>query len=158
MIPRNLVPDHLYNSVFIAGGFAACPALASDIDVWVPYIGGEDLLLMRRQLLSHLHAEGFVATEEEGGTVHDYNGVAINILKVAVIDGGTPIHLMVCNAPVDIVLQNFDISTHQIALTANGVVKGAGWTSTMVPPVVFEDKENEHTPERLKKIAERYGF
>ena len=53
------------------------------------------------------------------------------------------------------VLRGFDISTHQIALTPQGVVKGEHWTPTNVPPHAFAG--NANTPERMQKIAARYG-
>lgn len=158
MIPRNLVPDQHYNNTFIAGGYAACPAMATDIDVWVFVDGGtQPLDEAREDVLKHLQAN-FDITEDVGGTVGDYNGVGINILKVAFVRGYTlPIHIMVCDAPCGIVLKNFDISTHQVALTPHGVVIGEHWTPITVPPVVLERMENEHTQSRLQKITERYA-
>lgn len=159
MIPRNLIPEDLEEQAFIAGGYAACPALAQDMDVWVFVDGGhENLDEARNRVLEHLQTF-FDITEEHGGTISDYQGVEVNILKVAFVRGfNLPIHVMVCDAPVGIVLKNFDISTHQVALTAHGVVKGEGWTSPLEEPVVLERMENEHTQERLAKIRARYGF
>lgn len=36
MLPVNLLPAPYDHTAFIAGGFAACPALAEDVDVWCP--------------------------------------------------------------------------------------------------------------------------
>lgn len=158
MIPRNLVPDSLYDQTFIAGGFAACPSLATDMDVWIFVDGGlANLEDARRQVLEHLQAH-FDISEEEGGTIRDYRGVCVNILKVAFVQGFTlPIHVMVCDAPCGIILRNFDISTHQVALTTQGVVKGDYWTPVTEPPVVIDGMENEHTAERLDRIRRRYS-
>lgn len=158
MIPRNLVPESLYDQTFIAGGYAACPSLATDMDVWI-FVDGSlaNLEDARRQVLEHLQAH-FDVAEEQGGTIHDYQGVYVNILKVAFVQGFTlPIHVMVCDAPCGIILKNFDISTHQVALTPQGVVKDDNWTSVMEPPVVLERMENEHTQARLEKIRRRYS-
>jgi len=36
MLPANLLPEPYQSTAFIAGGWAACPSLATDMDVWVP--------------------------------------------------------------------------------------------------------------------------
>src|SRR5947208_1473633 len=73
VIPDDLLPEKYREFAFIAGGFAACPSLASDMDVWVltPYparmhddnIPFDDLRVhvwlqeRRQELLEHLKAK-----------------------------------------------------------------------------------------------------
>lgn len=79
MIPDDLLPEKYRDQAFIAGGFAACPSLANDMDVWVmapcPFTnetGADDLRVLvhlhavRKELLAHLHAHHphYAITEE----------------------------------------------------------------------------------------------
>ena len=161
-LPPNLLPSLLAPAAFIAGGFAAHQDLATDIDVWVQT---EDLHSTRRLMLTHLSAYGFpltaVATEMEQftGDSCGYEDITANILKVARVDQGNqkPIHLMVTDAPPLMLLLNFDISTHQIALTESGVIRGPEWTDVTDEPVVIKNHGTSKTGARLEKIRARYA-
>ena len=53
-------------------------------------------------------------------------------------------------------LQNFDVSTHQVALSSDGeLVKGPRWTPPTKPPV--ELRSGTLTSERMRKIERRYS-
>ena len=161
------VPDNLLHDAydgFIAGGYAACPERASDIDVWVTT--HDDLHSVRRCLLAHLSAQGYAVfpeTAELGVRVDGfgYDEMDVNILKVAVIErsGKLPIHLMVTDAPVMAVLLHFDVSTHQVALVPHymGVqtIYGPEWTPLTDEPVQI--KETSATNTRMEKIRTRYA-
>lgn len=152
-----LVPDEYVARTWIAGGFAACPELATDIDLWV--LAGYERLLeqVRQELVDYLN-EGFAYEEEAGIDIEDYEGIAITILKVAVIPyHPLNVHLMVTDAPIiDAVLANFDISTHQVAISPDGqIVHGKHWTHLNVPPVVLID--TDRIPAPLEKIINRYA-
>lgn len=167
MIPP-FIPDGYRERAYIAGGWAACPSLADDMDVWIlatteeandPDFKLEDL---RAEVLVRLNAVGskLRPIEEDSEETGNYGGVEIKIRKVGYIKraGFQTIHIMVTDAPIiEAVLANFDISTHQVAITPTGqVVLGASWTSITEPPQVIEGRENEHTPGRLEKITKRY--
>jgi len=159
MIPNTLLPEG--TSYCIAGGWAACPALALDKDVWVfaEEVEGGDIGHRREELLKHLEAEGHdFVPEDETRNAAGYEGV-ISILRVAKVEvpGSVPIHLIVTNAldPHDLI-SSFDVSAHQIALSSQGhVIKGGNFTPVTVKPVKLKDTPT--TDERMRKIAERYG-
>lgn len=164
MIPAGLLPE---GTVWcIAGGWAACPALAADQDVWV-LIDTEETSLedAREQLLDHLRS--YFATDpnalaevndERIADPKDYDNTMVHILKVAEFyEAKRKIHVMVTDAPsARYLLRTFDISTHQIAIEADGrVIKGDDWTPFSVPPVRL--RETKTTSERMVKIAARYS-
>lgn len=166
-IPPNFLPLALEQRSFIAGGYAACPQRASDIDLWVTDITGR-LEQSREMILAHLGAAGYHVTPEttrEGFRVngHGYDEMDCRILKVGYVtrDGALPIHVMVTDAPLLAVLLNFDISTHQCAFIRQGdtwhnhLVYGPRWTPLNVYPLVL--KPTTSTPGRLEKIATRYA-
>lgn len=158
MIPKNLLPEGL--DWFIAGGYAAVPALAQDIDVWVLT---RTPVETRRQILLHLQKEGLTLwTEEQDNPaekmeVYDHFCTVLKVANVRPSGWMPSIHIVVTDAEsVGEVLDGFDISTHQIAIhPERGVVRGQHWTSPIDPPFAF--RANVNTPKRMKKIAERYG-
>lgn len=164
MIPSYLLPED--TRYFIAGGFAACPALASDRNVWIM---ARDPVATRREVLEHLKETLFLDEWQElpdgqteivaGSSEEDHygdGGTALT-LKVATVDvTGITIHLLVTSGTVFDVLNTFDVSTHQIAITdSGGVVKGRQWTPITEPPVKLKDTPT--TDARMAKIAARYG-
>jgi hypothetical protein len=191
MIPDRLLPEKYREHAFIAGGFAACPALASDMDVWVlapcPFVSAENgrdgydindpriyvhLQQARKKILDHLHTqfpryaikeETSVRVSQDSETEIDrqsiYHATVDHVsLKVAKLTIFTPwIQIMVTDASwVRQVLDGFDISTHAVAITGNGVQRGSHWTPITEPPVVI--RSNDKTPERMVKICNRYGL
>ena len=168
MIPRNLLPEGLV--AFIAGGYAACPALAEDMDVWVSTRLSRKPVLplpeLRQLILDHLKQQGFMFapqddTRQTEAGLEGYE-IEVNILKVAMVSGESlfesdyrlPIHILVTDANCSQVLEGFDISTHQVALTYDGPVVGRDWTPLTEEPVVL--KNSPKTPARLEKIRNRY--
>jgi hypothetical protein len=178
MLPNNLLPSDLQEIAFIAGGFAACPALASDVDVWVPVLGDVSVLnAARTRILSHLRLHGFNFEEQDGrgskreqfaldrslsrdifvsSTFEGYH-LSLLIRRVATVSaqGSLPYHIIIVNGEVDDVLSSFDISTHQCALTVRGFVAGEDWTPLHEDPKVITLKYT--TAERLLKIRNRYA-
>lgn len=177
MIPAGLLPPN--TPWFIAGGYAACPALANDIDVWVcePVA---DLEETRVRLLVHLEqfvaarnpGPGFaylspykrwrVAAEQGVSTAPLYDQDHIDIRKVAVVLAPDhakvkPIHVIVTNAPdAGSILSGFDISTHAVAIDHTGRVwRHNLWTAPHQPPAVI--RTNPKTQERLDRICQRFG-
>lgn len=161
MIPLNLLPDAYRTSWCVAGGWAACPSLAGDQDVWV--FGYPDLKKLRVLLLKHL-AEGRFQFQEEGQTQTGSSySLSFGILKVAEVTLPNrlhAIHLMVTNhASALAIIETFDISTHQIAITHDGnVILGSGWTPLTQPPVMISTNIGKPTtPARMHKLALRYN-
>lgn len=153
---KNLIPDHLLWC--IAGGWAACPALASDMDVWVYSVAHTDLLDVRREIIKHLAVEGFeFETLDDKVKIGDYPD-ELQTKKVAwVTIGTTEIHLMVTTAwsPRELV-NSFDISTHMVAIDQDGrVIRGEDWTPVSVPPRIVN--YYPATQARLEKISARFG-
>jgi hypothetical protein len=141
---------------FIAGGWAADPDKASDIDVWV----STDNVDWTRQLLLNYLVESLVTFTEEHSKEGEESYLAdihTPVRKVAYIPfQPKPIHLLAVEGGVYDTLEGFDISTHQIAINDDGeIIKGSRWTPTTVPPIVLI--ETGTTEARLQKIAERYG-
>ena len=164
MIGDYLLPASIRSQAFIAGGFAACPALASDIDLWV---SSKNLFADRLDILAWLQQWGASFVEHplplvpaltEVDYQESYLSNGTPVLKVATVTvphHSKPVHIMVVMGDVNLTLAGFDISTHQVALTDNGVVLGPQWTSILVPPVMLLETAN--TRARLDKIARRYG-
>lgn len=157
MIPENLLPKGV--QWCIAGGYAACPALASDIDVWVLNVPTHDLQVRRAEILLHLAKQRFnVKTETGDNTPGDgYEDKAIGILKVGRVTPptGLAIQVMVTDADVARLLESFDVSTHAVAVGPGFVTTHPQWTPPHVPPVAFS--QHATTAERLARIAERFG-
>lgn len=159
MILWNLVPEKYRSGAFIAGGYAACPSLASDCDLWIhidSYLGGPTLAEAREEVLTHIRGMDVSITEQDDTKTTKYAGVNVNILEVGYIPGPKRVHVMVVDAPVNAVLEGFDVSTHQVALLSNGqVFLGSQWTPVNEDPVKLID--TPHTAERMEKIRNRYG-
>lgn len=163
MIPRGLLPDELEGYAWIAGGYAACPPLASDMDIWVlcgdltrDVLGSLDTY--HALILKHLTDAGHdITMEDENTKTADYEGYRINIHKVARVEGAMSYHIMVTDA-IDImqVLDGFDISTHQVAIGPDGeIVRGRDFTNVRSWPQMLLN--TPHTQERFEKITKRFG-
>lgn len=167
MIPPTLLPDDLQRNAFIAGGYAACPALALDMDVWVKVDRNDSLPEAKQRILDWLESTMWpydAATTRPsivgtvGANADGYDGMGVFVQKVATVKSQYlthPYHIMVVNVDPRTLIETFDISTHQIAIAFGNVIKGSGWTPITEPPRVL--KMTPTTPERLEKIAARYG-
>lgn len=165
-LPPNLLPRGMTRAAFIAGGYAACPELATDIDVWV-MVDPTKLYEERRRILTHLVDHGFIpcagtdapVKEEFTGDRLGYEDITANILKVAEVWRGNqkPIHIMVTDAPALMLLLNFDISTHAIAFTDNGTIRAPEWTPLHMEPIIVKNHMTRKTQDRFNKINARYA-
>ncbi len=178
MIPHNLFPAG--TKWCIAGGYAACPALATDIDVWVydvKEIARGDIGYRRAELIAYV--EQWVAsqninrpiwperryrfeTQEQTETMMAYDQLVNHIEKVGVLysprsAGVKPIHLMVTTAyDPGSLISGFDVSTHAVAIDHDGRLwKHALWTAPHQPPAVIQ--VNAKTQERYQRICKRFG-
>lgn len=163
MLPKRLLPPDMMDSAFIAGGYAACPALARDIDLWVTVPQGESLRGARNEILAWLEIEMWPYEAEADNLIRNLGKAndgytACLTGKVAIVRSPHmthPIHIMVTSvSPADL-LETFDVSTHQVAIVFGNVIKGTGWTPVTEPPRML--KMTPTTPERMEKIAARYG-
>lgn len=168
-IPDELLPTGDYKArAFVAGGYAACPSLATDCDVWVTV---RDVEQARDELLAYLYGvqgprPSNMEVEHRLGAPDDYGvRLPVKTLKVARIPARIEgrlldIHLMVTTGDIDDVLDAFDISTHQCAITRRTelegrVYRGSRWTPLDVEPQVL--RWTPTTPDRLDKIRTRYN-
>lgn len=159
--PNQLLPEGL--TAIIAGGYAACPALAADMDVWVQT--DQPLALVRQQILNHLFTQNipFVAQDSNDQHIVDgcgYDDMPVNIRKVAQVrfPSMIPIHVMVTDAPPVALLLAFDISTHQMAIGPDDEeIRGPEWTPLEVEPVIIRNHDQPKTLARLAKITARYA-
>jgi hypothetical protein len=172
--PVNILPEEWRSEAFIAGGFAAFPALSTDCDLWVTVPTGNDLDAVRQELLLWLAEQGFVAlAQRDAQTNEDIRlteweeyPIFLDNRKVARITGlrtgeifPKPIHLIVTNGDVDQVLSGFDISAHQIALTDiwTNPTEVEGNDYTRLDEEVRILKDTPHTRERFDRINARYA-
>ena len=159
MIPTNLLPAG--TRYCIAGGWAACPALAADMDLWVYGVPEGELQERRAALITHLAANNFdLMTEACREIPQPQYQHCRTTLKVGVVTrkGDLPVHILVTSAlTIRDILDGFDVSTHAVAIGGDSgfVVKGKGWTPPHVAPVALYT--NEKTPERMMRIAARFG-
>lgn len=142
----------------IAGGFAACPDKASDCDVWVLKGTDGSLTEARDSIIQTLIAfdVSFVEEATNWDEVQESYTTGINLgsMKVARLADGR--HIVVTNAESAAeILDHFDVSTHQVALTSDGeLVRGSGFTPIDQPPVAL--LHNEKTDGRMEKVSRRY--
>jgi hypothetical protein len=162
MYPKGILAPHREGNAFIAGGYAACPALAGDLDLWV-WVDErkESLSHAREQILLWLEAELW-PYEAQGGlqqVTNDQNpNYPVQSMKVALVRSpywSHPVQIIVTTADPNALLETFDISTHQIAIVFGNVIKGSGWTPITETPRIL--RMTPTTPERLERIAARYG-
>lgn len=157
---------------FVAGGYAADPKLATDIDLWITVEDTEQAADEHARLQQWLADAGFQFEPQDMQALpqlvdtnrKDNYGATefVVVYKVAVITSwrgvwfSKPVHLLLTTATVQEVLTSFDISTHAVALLPNGqFVYGEHWTPKTVDPVILRDTPT--TPARFVKIKARYA-
>ena len=162
MIPTNLLPENV--KWCIAGGYAACPALAGDVDIWVMAEG--PIFDAYAQIVTHLQQtfddERLVISPRpdmsHDRSVHELYVDDVTIEVAQLYTDGRNFHIMVTyNATPEAIIQRFDISTHQVAVTSTGrVVLGPQWTPPHVMPTIIRHT-GDRTAKRYEKICHRYG-
>ena len=163
MIPVDLLPESHWESWCVAGGWAACPSLAGDQDIWL-FEPKNCLKQLRLLVLQHLEEQNFIYTEEGQAEAGSSYSPSFGILKIAAIElpkRQHTIHLLATSHPsAEKLIETFDISTHQIAITHDGnVVLGSKWTPvTMAPKVIAVNQGKPTTPARMTKITARYRY
>lgn len=156
-IPEAMLP--VGTNAYIAGGYAACPERADDIDVWVQCPTVDELSSFRQQLLTHLTEQHytFESLDDRREYKDDYGEYLGGVLKVARISrpGALDVHIMVTNLkPIDL-LDTFDISTHMIATDGERYYRNPEkWTALTEAPIAW--KMTPTTTARMEKILYRY--
>lgn len=166
------LPERWRSESFIAGGYAADPKLACDVDVWVSVPVENNMDVVREEILQHLRERDYFRFEElsdvrvENELVDAYTNLQTR--KVAIVRGSQtlsytrPIHIIVTNGTVHDVLASFDLSVCQVAITFPNVagptvakiVHGRNWTPTDESIIVLKDTPT--TMARLMKYQARF--
>lgn len=166
---RTFVPVNLRSTMIIAGGYAAAPAEAGDIDIWIPSGDGPPLVSdstvmrwHRDDILEHLFEAGitYVLPPPVG-----YNGDVAKRLVCTIPSGyaGKAVQLLVTAAhDAQELVDSFDISTHAVAKTQQPgksmqVTFAKEWSSLREQPRVMRFTTPEETLARLHKVTQRYG-
>lgn len=121
---KELLPEDLRGKAMVAGGYAADPEKAGDIDLWV--VGMADLDKTERHIRQYLAKIGRMedysaehAAEYEGGT-SDFRVVAeASIVDLVDFKFSDPkVQILITSQPTFLALLNrFDISVHQIGFS-----------------------------------------
>lgn len=163
---RNLVPPDLHVRTFIAGGFAANPNKANDIDLWI--VGDEPHPDVAEKILRHLGNNGHDITVRNfpfytdvqltpGRTVWfrvcDVNDFYSNGKRMPVQIMATTYH------DVDELLAYFDLSPHKkaIAISDGLEIIGRGFTTPDEQPRATRFDTPHSTLRRYFRLCERYG-
>lgn len=157
MIPEGLVPGGF--EWMVAGGWAVCPALATDMDIFVMIDPEKEPVEdVRTLILAGLRNYGF-DFEEEGGIDEEIHRLQYGqrVLRVAKVTyHGRTLHVLLGLGPVfEDVLETFDLSICQVGILSDGaIVKGPAYTSPVQEIVVTRDTPT--TAARLKKYQDRF--
>ncbi len=159
MIPEGLVPGGF--DWMVAGGWAVCPALASDKDVFVLIDRNtDDSESVRALILAGLKNYGF-DFEEEGGIEEEIHRLQYGalVLRVAKVDyHGQTLHVLIGLGPnPEDILNTFDLSICQIGIMSDGtLVRGDDVTPISAPIKIVRDTPT--TAARLAKYQQRFNI
>lgn len=163
----SLLPPFLREHACIAGGFAACPTRAGDIDLWILNFPGRSERVWD-QITEHLRANE-IKFRESNFSYAQTNGSVLRLVCKKVYlrkknmlpddDEWLDVQILEASqATVHDLIDAFDISTHMIARTQTDVVRGKHYTSTTETPVVMRFDKPEGVVARLDKICKRYDI
>ena len=137
--------------LFIAGGWAANPFRADDIDIWVyrpECVVSEDYY---KKLGNLIH--GATKYEMMNAEINDPTRKPTTYLEWY----GKPVQIFETPFQIFELMDLFDLSCHQYALTHNGVLcRGENATHPVDDDIVVMTPDHS-TPHRLNKVLERYG-
>lgn len=165
------VPQEARKRMVIAGGYAASPGTAGDIDLWI--LADEkgakfDPTAIWKHLRENVDCEG-VHKNRAAGYPHNNLVAAIpahskrwlhyELSERAITVDKKDIHVLVSDfrTPQELV-DAFDISTHAIALKGACFTFAKFYTSLGVTPYVARFDTPAHTLARLQKICARYDL
>lgn len=161
-----------YPDWFVAGGYAADPVLANDIDIWIQAEDSYAAADNHAKLHEFLAIAGFQFEPMDVGAAPRFVDTGrphapgetdfVVVFAVATITAwrsiqfSKPVHLSITNGTAAEILAGFDISTHALALLPNGkFAYSDSWTPKTVDPVILRDTPS--TPARFVKISSRYA-
>lgn len=148
----DFLPEELRKKAFIAGGWAACPALATDRDVWVTIDNKFDSQALR----NHLESRALFYTVDFEPHDRDYPNGSRKFADLTY--PWEKVQILLTRMEPEDVLSQFDISTHQIAITGDGrIIKGDKWTPVTDYPRFIHFNKRSTSDERMKKICTRFG-
>ncbi len=158
-ILRSLAPPAYWDRLCIAGGYAACPPLAWDVDVWV--LGVEPGSKAQAELVEHLMGKRLI---EDGALWASYPGTDFEVLKPSVSWGptGMDVQIIITERPtIPCLLASFDLGPHQVAISMSGYVEtGPLWQGLEVvtcnPMAVKSERHLQLTLGRAQKLKYRY--
>lgn len=152
------IPAGMRGRAVVAGGYAADPTRANDIDLWVL----TNSKFAAPLILQHLRAMPGVVITELRNAEDEYQGRLVATVK----DGydGRPVQILVApQRTARELVEWFDISTHAVAKWIDPakpdvlqVTYAKQWTGTRVPARVLRWDTPEQTLNRLLKVTERY--
>ena len=165
---KQLLPPEMHKRAIVAGGYAAVPEKAADVDLWV--IGGDmEMDYNRIRLHNHLGLMPLDSSPYEQFS-NEFAVVTEQTVELKLGRFSTtylPVQILVSSAPTfqDLV-DRFDISIHAIGrrLVDEGPegddypVYGKGFTLPHQQPRVLVFTRPEQTIRRLERILPRYGF
>jgi hypothetical protein len=163
MIPKWLIPDGY--RYFVAGGWAVCPALATDMDVWVQTKPDQTLTEGYDAIRRHLtrwEAMGACKLEipskidaYRANPSFDRHSTML-ITKITNPMWEHAIHMLVTTQTPEDVISNFDLSICQVAITDEGqVIRGANWTP-VTAPIRQLSASTSLTDKRMEKYKARF--
>jgi hypothetical protein len=170
------IPESLHDQFVVAGGYACCPELAGDIDMWL-LVGAkatpEDTEMhmedLRGDLYSHLHKMG-ASLSSAGketpeylfgkrrlvGTIQGFWKTGGYLRQYIKAETNLQFIIAPCDTAQELV-DSFDLSTHAIAFQGDQYTFAKQWTRREVPPVVMRWDQPATTLKRIHKICARYG-
>lgn len=172
------LPESLHERAIVAGGYAAHPQKALDVDLWVVGVPLEDFTKVERTIRKHLSNHGYLSEgapadqESLRDLQREFQGEALHYEEHpgqfrVVVEGvpaihGLPLQIIISAQPFfDALLHTFDITTHQIGyplLAPTEVMVTDDYTFSWEQPRVTNFDRPHQTLRRLERIAPRYGF
>lgn len=165
---KRYLPEDMWPRAIVAGGYAADPDCAADIDLWV--IGG-DMEVDAFRIRKHNHMGTFSSLDSSPYEQfsNEFAVVTEQVVEMKLGKFGStylPVQILVSSDKnFRDLLERFDISTHQVGISLepeiagrHRLVKGSKFTETTVQPRVITWTRPEQTIRRLKKVTSRYGF
>lgn len=143
--------ESLWRNFFIAGGFVVNPHLAMDVDLWIPQ--GRVTETLKR-------AHTFDFTTSSPADVYECVVSQTVDFGVVVVEEGThPVHLLSSLDSIFTVLDDFDLSVHQVAEKLDGfTVLGPRYTYPQEEIEVIHYRTAETTLKRYRRLCARYGL
>jgi hypothetical protein len=157
-----------FRNVAIAGGYAACPDKAGDIDVWLldQDIKGSTWNLQHSialQIDRTVNAFRRFPDDVPEHVQKDYQDTTFALLRAyhSKVSGKTVQILAAPEKTLQELVNRFDVSTHAIGYMLADpftLVKGKNWTPIDQQPRACHLNTPDSTRERLVKLCARYGF